>query len=134
MANKSHIHLGARERQIVDAVHQLGEASVAQVRAALPDPPSYSAVRTMLRLLEVKGYLKHRSEGIKYVYRPAQSPEKTRRSALRHLLKTFFGGAPGDAVAAILDESANEISPEEYERLARLIDQARDAGADSRRL
>ena len=125
MSKKSHVHLGARERQIVDAVHQLGEASVAQVRAQLPDPPSYSAVRTMLRLLEDKGYLKHKSVGIKYVYRPAQSPEKTRRSALRHLLKTFFGGAPGDAVAAILDESADDISAEEYERLARLIDQAR---------
>jgi predicted transcriptional regulator len=118
MAKKSHIHLGARERQIVDAVHQLGEASVAEVRAQLPDPPSYSAVRTMLRLLEEKGYLKHRSEGIKYVYRPAQSPEKTRRSALRHLLKS-------DAVAAILDESADEISTEEYDRLARLIEEAR---------
>ena len=117
----------------MDVVYRLGRASVGDVLERIPEPPSYSAVRTMLRLLEDKGYLKHRSEGIKYVYRPAQSPEKTRRSALRHLLKTFFGGAPGDAVAAILDESANEISPEEYERLARLIDQARDAGADSRR-
>lgn len=125
MAKNSHLRLGARERQIVDAVHQLGEASVAAVRAQLPDPPSYSAVRTMLRLLEEKGYLKHRSEGIKYVYRPAQSPEKARRSALQHLLKTFFGSAPGDAVAAILDVSADEISAEEYDRLARLIDQAR---------
>jgi predicted transcriptional regulator len=125
MTKKSHLHLGARERQIVEAVHQLGEASVAAVRAQLPDPPSYSAVRTMMGLLEQKGYLKHRREGIKYVYRTAESPEKARRSALRHLLKTFFGGAAGDAVAAILDESADEIPREEYDRLARLIDKAR---------
>jgi predicted transcriptional regulator len=125
MAKKSHLHLGARERQIVDAVHQLGEASVAEVRATLPDPPSYSAVRTMLGLLVQKGYLKHRRDGIKYIYRPAESPEKARRSALRHLLKTFFGGAASDAVAAILDETADEIPAEEYDRLVRLIEQAR---------
>jgi predicted transcriptional regulator len=125
MAKKSHLHLGARERQIVDAVHQLGEASVAEVRFQLPDPPSYSAVRTMLGLLVQKGYLKHRRDGIKYIYRPAESPEKARRSALRHLLKTFFGGAASDAVAAILDETADEIPAEEYDRLVRLIEQAR---------
>ena len=125
MTKKSHRHLGARERQIVEAVHQLGEASVAAVRGQLPDPPSYSAVRTMMGLLEQKGYLKHRREGIKYIYRPAESPEKARRSALRHLLKTFFGGAASDAVAAILDESADEIPAEEYDRLARLIEEAR---------
>ena len=81
--------LGARERQILDAVFHLGEASVSEVRERLPDPPSYSAVRTMIRLLESKGYLKHRAEGAKYIYRPTQSRDTASRSALLHVLKTF---------------------------------------------
>jgi predicted transcriptional regulator len=128
MVKASHIHLGARERQIMDAVHQLGEASVADVRARVPNPPSYSTVRTMLRLLEAKGYLKHRRDGMKYVYRPTEAPEKARRSALQHLLKTFFAGSASDAVAAVLDMSANNISPEDLDRLAGLIDDARREG------
>ena len=84
----------------MDAIHQLGEASVGDVLDRLADPPSYSAVRTMLRLLEGKGYLKHRREGMKYVYRPTVAPEKARRSALEHLLATFFGGSAGAAAAA----------------------------------
>ena len=106
----------------MDAVHALGEASVADVLPQLPDPPSYTSVRTMLRVLEQKGYLKHRRQGMKYIYRPTESPEKARRSALKHLLQTFFRDSAGDAVAAVLDLSADEISPEEYERLMRLIE------------
>lgn len=128
MAKTSHLNLGRRERQIMDAVHQLGEASVANVRSRIPDPPSYSAVRTMMRLLEQKGFLKHRREGMKYVYRSVEAPEKARRSALQHLTKTFFGGSATDAVAAMLDMSAETISPEELARLARLIDKARQEG------
>jgi predicted transcriptional regulator len=112
----------------MDAVHQLGEASVAEVRGQLADPPSYSSVRTMLRLLEEKGFLRHRAVGTKYVYRPTEAPAKTRRSALQHLLNTFFGGSPGDAMAAVLDMSGDKISPEELDRLARLIDEARREG------
>ena len=109
----------------MDAVHQLGEGSVADVRRKLPDPPTYSTVRTMLRLLEQKGHLKHRRDGIKYVYRPSLAPEKARRSALQHLLTTFFAGSAGDAIATILDLPAEKMSPEEYDRLARLIEAAR---------
>jgi predicted transcriptional regulator len=125
VAKPSPIQLGARERQIMDAVHQLGEGSVADVRRKLPDPPTYSTVRTMLRLLERKGHLKHRRDGIKYVYRPSQAPEEARRSALQHLLKTFFAGSAGDAIATILDLPTEKMSSEEYDRLARRIEQAR---------
>jgi predicted transcriptional regulator len=125
VAKASPIQLGARERQIMDAVHQLGEGSVADVRRKLPDPPTYSTVRTMLRLLEKKGHLKHRRDGIKYVYRPSQAPEEARRSALQHLLKTFFAGSAGDAIATILDLPTEKMSSEEYDRLARRIEQAR---------
>jgi predicted transcriptional regulator len=117
--------LGARERQIMDAVHQLGEGSVSDVRHRLVDAPTYSTVRTMLRLLERKGHLKHRRDGIKYVYRPAQAPEEARRSALQHLLKTFFAGSAGDAIATILDLPTEKMTSEEYDRLARRIEEAR---------
>jgi BlaI family penicillinase repressor len=128
MAKGSHSNLGRRERQIMDSIHELGEASVNDVLSCLSDPPSYSSVRTMMRLLEAKGYLKHRREGMKYVYRPTLAPDKARRSALQHLLKTFFGGSPGDAVAAVLDLSGDKIPAEELDRLARLIDEARKEG------
>jgi predicted transcriptional regulator len=82
----------------------------------------------MMRLLEEKGFLKHRRVGMKYIYRPTQPAHKARRSALQHLVKTFFGGSAGDAVAAVLDMSADKISPEELDRLARLIDEARREG------
>jgi len=101
VARPSTTQLGARERQIMDAIHQLGEGSVSDVRQRLADAPTYSTVRTMLRMLEKKGYLKHRRDGIKYVYRPTQAPEEALRSALTHLLKTFFAGSAGDAIATI---------------------------------
>jgi predicted transcriptional regulator len=120
--------LGRRERQIMDVIFQLGEASVGDVLERLPDPPSYSAVRKMIRLLESKGFLRHRREGNRYVYRPTQSRETARRSALRHLLKTFFGGSAIDAVAAILDDSAEEMTDEDLRRIEELIEQARREG------
>jgi len=120
--------LGARERQIMDAIYQAGEASVADVLERLPDPPSYSAVRTMIRLLEKKGLLRHRQVGTKYVYRPVQSPEVARRSALRHLLQTFFGGSATDAVAAILHPSVAELTDDDIRRLEELIQEARQKG------
>jgi predicted transcriptional regulator len=128
MAKGLHSDLGRRERQIMDSIHELGEASVNDVLARLSDPPSYSSVRTMMRLLEEKGYLKHRREGMKYVYRPTLAPDKARRSALQHLLKTFFGGSPSDAMAAVLDLSGDKIPAEELDRLARLIAEARKEG------
>ncbi len=125
MAKPSHLQLGARERQIMDTIHELGEASVSAVYERLSDAPSCITVRTMMRVLEEKGYLKHRHEGVKFVYRPTESPTKARRSALQHLLKTFFGSSTSDAVAALLDLSGHKMSPEEYERLANLIEEAR---------
>lgn len=126
MAKKPLDRLGARERQIMDAVHRLGEASVGDVHESLPDPPSYSSVRTMMRLLEQKGWLKHRQEGTKYVYRSTHSLERARRSAMQHLLVTFFRGSTGDAVAALLDLSSDDLSRADYERLSQLIDDAKN--------
>jgi predicted transcriptional regulator len=124
MAKPSQLQLGARERQIMDTIHELGEASVADVHEKLLSAPGYTTVRTIMRVLEEKGHLKHHREGVKYIYSPRESPTKARRSALRHLLKTFFGSSTGDAVAALLDLSADKMSPEEYKRLANLIEEA----------
>ena len=129
MPSKHHSDgLGARERQIMEVIYQLEEASVGDVLERLADPPSYSAVRTMIRVLEKKGLLRHRQVGTKYVYRPKTSRESASRSALRHVLQTFFGGSATDAVAAILDDSASRLTPNDLERLERLIEQARKEG------
>src|SRR5688500_13470011 len=120
--------LGARERQIMDVIYQLGEASVSEVREQLANPPSYSSVRTMIRLLERKGLLKHRQEGARYVYWPVRSRESASRSALRHLLATFFGGSAPDAVAAILDVSAEKLDKQDLKRIEQMIEQARKEG------
>lgn len=128
MAKKSALHLGRRERQIMDVIYRLGEASVAEVLEQLPDPPSYSSVRAMLGLLERKGHLKHRREKLRYVYLPTVPRERARRSALEHLLNTFFEGSPTEAVAALLDSSAGELSDAELDDLAKIIQQARKEG------
>src|ERR1051326_5677150 len=117
--------LGRRERQIMDVVHRRGVATVAQVLDDLDDPPSYSAVRGMLRLLEEKGYVRHRWEGPRYVYLPTGDPDRVRRSAVRHLLHTFFSNSVTSAVAAMLDVSDPSLTDEELERLRKLIDDAR---------
>lgn len=123
---KSRSELGARERQILDVIYSLGEASVGEVHERLSDRPSYSAVRTMIRLLESKGLLKHRQEGIKYVYRPTQSKESVSKKALRHLVQTFFGGSAPDAVAALFD--SEKLSAEDLNQIEELINQARKEG------
>ncbi|MFN0053610.1 MAG: BlaI/MecI/CopY family transcriptional regulator [Planctomycetales bacterium] len=120
--------LARRERQIMDVIHQLGEAAVGDVLAALPDPPSYSAVRTMIRHLEAKKLLKHRQDGKRYVYRATQSREVASRSALRKLLDVFYAGSASDAVAAILDVSGDTLSADDLDRLAKLIQQAKAEG------
>jgi predicted transcriptional regulator len=125
---KSQRDLGRRERQIMDVVFELGEASVAEVLQRLADPPSYSAVRTMIRYLEGKGYLRHRREGVKYVYRPTEPKESVSRSALLHLIKTFFGGSAPEAVAAILDVSSERLSDDDFDEIERLIAEARKEG------
>ena len=120
--------LGRRERQILDAVYRLGRASVADVRAALPDPPSYSAVRGMLNLLKDKGHLSHESDGLRYVYMPVVEPAEARRSAMAHVVRTFFGGSPAEAASALFDLPDGKLSREELAQLSRLVKQAEKEG------
>ena len=122
------IQLGRRERQIVEILYRLGRASVAEVRASLPDPPTYSAVRGMLNLLEQKGHLTHRCEGMRYVYAPAIAPGTARQSALRHLVSTFFGGSTTAAAAALLEMSDKRLSSREQEQLTALISRREEEG------
>ena len=123
--------LGRRERQIMDIVIRRGQASAAQVLADLPDPPSYSSVRSMLKLLEDKGYLVHEWDGPRHAYRPTGNPEQMRRSAVRHLLRTFFSNSMESAVAAMLGAGEKPPSEEELKRLTRLIAAARRKGGRS---
>jgi BlaI family transcriptional regulator, penicillinase repressor len=118
------LQLGRRERQIIEAVYRLGEASVADVLKELPDPPSYSAVRAMLNLLVGKDLLTHRQEGKRYLYRPVTPKSSVRRSALRALIRTFFAGKPADAVAALLDGSYGRLESGDLARIKKLIDDA----------
>jgi BlaI family penicillinase repressor len=120
--------LSRRERQIMDIVYREGRATVADVQRLLPQAPGYSAVRAMLRVLEEKGHLRHRQDGPRYVYEPTLARERARRSALRRLLRTFFDDSPGDAVAALIDLSGNDLSEEELVRLSALIREARRKG------
>lgn len=115
--------LSRRERQIMDIIYARGQATAAEVTAALADPPSYSAVRALLRILEQKGHLRHQEDGPRYVYLPTVSRDRARRSALRSLVKTFFDGSTAQAAATLLDQSA--LSHEDYDRLAALIEKAR---------
>src|SRR5690242_18052419 len=117
------MELGKRERQIMDAVYRLGRATVAEVRAEIPDPPSYSAVRGMMRFLEEKGQLRHVQEGVRYVYLPTVAPARARRSALQKLVHTFFGGSTREAVAALIEDA--ELKDDDLDRLQALIDKAR---------
>ncbi|MCZ6754149.1 MAG: BlaI/MecI/CopY family transcriptional regulator [Gemmatimonadetes bacterium] len=110
--------LSRRERQFMDILYQRGPATVAGVMEALPDPPSYSAVRATLRVLEDKGHVMHTAEGPRYVYAPAVSPDQARRTALSHLLKTFFNGSAEQAVVTLLQMSATELSDDDISRLA----------------
>ena len=120
--------LSRRERQIMDSVYRRGKATAAEVLADLPEPPSYSAVRTMLRLLEDKGHLKHEQDGPRYVYVPTVARENARVNALRHLVSTFFNGSAEQAMAALLEISDTELSRAELDRMQQLIEQARDEG------
>ena len=117
--------LSRRERQIMDILYKLERASVGQVLSKLADKPSYSTVRAQLRVLEEKGHVRHEEHGLRYVYAPAVARDVARRSALRHLVETFFDGSTEKVVAALLGGEAARISPEELERLARLISKGR---------
>jgi predicted transcriptional regulator len=127
MADALTSQLSRRERQIMDVVYRMGRATAAEVLAELPDPPSYSAVRAMLRLLEEKGHLRHEQDGPRYVFLPTVNREKARRSAMRHLVRTFFDGSTEDAVAALL-QNDDGMSDAELNRLSRLIDAAKKEG------
>ncbi len=117
--------LSRRERQIMDVIYARGEATAAEVNAALPEPPSYSAVRAMLRILEERGILKHREEGPRYVYAPTMPQEQASRSALQRVVRTFFGGSLADAVAAFVDDDDGKLSPEELKRIEAIIRNAK---------
>jgi predicted transcriptional regulator len=128
MARSPYLDLGRRERQIMDAVYRLGRASVSEVMEQISDPPSYSAVRAMMGKLEEKGHLGHAQDGPRYVYFPVHAREEATRSALRRMLKTFFDGSPTKAVAAVLDVSGRELTSEELNELAELIEDAKRRG------
>jgi len=117
--------LSRRERQIMDILYQRGKASASDVREAMADAPSYSAVRAMLRVLEEKGHVKHQADGLRYVYVPVVAREKAKRSAVKHLLDTFFADSPEQVVAALLDVSATRLTREELDRMAQMIEKAK---------
>jgi BlaI family transcriptional regulator, penicillinase repressor len=117
--------ISRRERQIMDILYKLERASVGHVLSNLADKPSYSTVRAQLRVLEEKGHVRHEEQGLRYVYVPAVPRDVARRSALRHLVETFFDGSTEKIVAALLGGEVARISPEEFDRLARLIAKGR---------
>jgi BlaI family penicillinase repressor len=129
MQTPHHQELSRRERQIIDILYTQGKATAAEVQLALPDPPSYSAVRAMLRILEEKGHVRHQQDGPRYVYVPTVARDSAKKSALRHMLQTFFDGSAEEAISALLDDQSARLSEAELDRLARMIQQARRTGA-----
>jgi len=117
-----------REREIMDIVHRLGRASVTDVMTALSGKPAYSTVRAQLRVLEDKGHVRHEEEQLRYVYLPAESPQRVRRSAVKHLVETFFEGSPEKVVEALVGRDGERLSDEELDRIAQLIERARREG------
>jgi predicted transcriptional regulator len=128
MVLKDQHGLSRRERQIMDLLYRLGRATAAEIHASLADPPSYSAVRAMLRVLEDKKHIRHEEKDLRYVFIPLVPREKARRSAVRHMLDTFFEGSPEQAVATLLDVSARNLTNEEIDRMAARIEKARKEG------
>ncbi|RPI15771.1 MAG: BlaI/MecI/CopY family transcriptional regulator [Acidobacteriales bacterium] len=123
-----HRNLSRRERQIMDILFRRGEAAAAEVQAEMPEPPSYSAVRAHLRTLEDKGHVRHESKDLRYVYLPTVRPGLARRSAVRHLVDTFFGGSSEKLMAALLDGDSAKLGAEELDRLSAMIEKARKEG------
>ena len=122
---KSPMDLGRRERQIMAYIYRRGQATAAEVMEGIANPPSYSGVRAMLRILEEKGHLQHRREGARYIYAPTLSPEEAGRSAMNYMIQAFFNGSTERAVAALLDLKSKELSEDDLDRLAGLINQAK---------
>ncbi len=125
---KSHTNLSRREREMMDIIYEAGRATAAEVRSSMEKPPSYSAVRATLRVLEEKGHLKHKQDGPRYVYLPTVPRNKARQSALKHVLHTFFDGSTQSAVAALLDMERQKLTPDELDRLAEMIEGAKREG------
>jgi predicted transcriptional regulator len=117
-----------REREIMDALYRLGKASAAEVREALAEPPTYTAIRTLLTILEKKGHVRHTSDGTRYIYEPAVARDQMGRRAIGSVLATFFDNSVEQAVTALLTQDDAQISPEDLKRLAQLIDKARKEG------
>jgi len=128
MPRPSQPSLSRRERQIMDIVYERGQATVADVLEALPDPPSYSAVRALMRILEEKGHLKHHQDGPRYVFSPTVSRDRARRSVLSQVVRTFFDGSVEQTVAALIDMPQSRLSQDDLARLSRLIEKARKEG------
>lgn len=125
---RTQVHLSRRERQIMEIVYRQARASVGDVLAALPDPPSYSAVRALLNVLEEKGHLRHEADGNRYLYLPTVSREKAQRTALKGVVRTFFGGSVEKAMVALIDLERASLSASELARIERSIDRARKEG------
>jgi predicted transcriptional regulator len=120
--------LTRRERQLMDALYALGRATAAQLRERMPDPPSYSAVRAFLRILEDKGHIRHQQDGARYVYLPVVSARRAQRAAVAHLVRTFFQGSAERAMAALIENADTRLSDEEIDRIERLVAAARQKG------
>lgn len=120
--------LSRREREMMNIIFARARATASEVMEAMADPPSYSAVRATLRVLEQKGHLKHEHDGVRYVYVPTVQRDKARRSALDHLLRTFFDGSAANVVTALLEKERHRMSDEELDRLSELIEDARKEG------
>ena len=129
MSRTLHTALSRRERQIMDILFRRGRATAADVMAELPSVPSYSTVRTQLRVLEQKGHVRHEQEGLRFIYTPVVARQTARKFALRHVIETFFDGSPEKAVAALLGGEATKLSDEELDRIASLISKARKDGS-----
>lgn len=128
MANPDEHKLSRRERQIMNVLYQRQRASAAEIRESIPDAPSYSAVRAMLRILEEKGHIRHEEKDLRYIYFPKAPRGRVRRKALRHVVDTFFEGSAAQAMAALLDPSTANLTEDELERISELIEQARKGG------
>jgi predicted transcriptional regulator len=123
--NLAAAQLSRRERQVLDVLYRARRATCAEVQKTMTDPPSYSAVRTFLRILEEKGLVRHEQDGARYVYIPTVERERASRSALRHVLNTFFGGSVTQAISALLDEDSKHLSEKDWQRLSVMIEEAR---------
>jgi BlaI family penicillinase repressor len=124
MKNNGQLNLSRRERQIMDILFQRGSAAASEIHEAVPDPPSYSAVRAALCVLEKKGHIRHELQGLRYVWKPRVPRENARRTALRHLVKTFFDGSVEQTVAALLDEASVKLEQHDLDRLREIIGKA----------